>query len=63
MYPWALFLLIGGMFTLLVGSVVVIAGVRRAPIAREDETGFQVIEANTGRIDTGAAANVAQITS
>jgi hypothetical protein len=63
MYPWFLLLLIGGTFTLLIGSVVVIAGVRRAPIAREDETGFHIIEANTRRMDSGAGANVAQITS
>jgi hypothetical protein len=63
MYPWVLLLLIGGTFTLLIGSVVVIAGVRRAPIAREDEDGFHIIEANSRRNDAGAAANVAQITS
>jgi hypothetical protein len=63
MYPVYLFLLLGGTFTLLAGTVVVYAGLRRAPVAREDENGFHVIEDPSRSIATSASADVAQITS
>lgn len=63
MYPMYLVLLVGGAFVLLAGTVVVVAGMRRAPIAREDETGFRVIEDSSSRVATTAAVDVARITS